>query len=243
MTEPAPSLFALNPAHDLAALAAAYRVKQRLQIKNALTPESAERIYAGLAGETPWGLVYNKGREVIEVPRDKLVQMTPDEMRAVYTEVYGRARDSYQFIYNYYPILTSFLSGENRGFFLHRVLEALNAEPMLDFIRRLTGLRDVVKADAQATLYRGSHFLHQHDDEEKPEGRRCAYVLNFTKDWRPNWGGYLQFYDAQGNVEEALKPIFNALHVFTVPQIHSVGFVTPYCQGQRFAITGWFRNK
>lgn len=238
-----PVAIALNPSLRLPELAAAYARKQRLQVKSVLTEESAERIHQCLSFETPWGLVYNTGPDIVELTREQLTGLAPEQTRTMYAEIYQRARSDYQFVYHYYPILTSFQSGLYKDFFLHRVLEFLNTDSTLDFIRALTGLKDIVKADAQATFYKGSNFLHMHNDEERPEGRRCAYVLNFTKDWQPNWGGYLQFFDTSGNVEEALKPIFNALHIFTVPQLHSVGFVPPFARGQRFAITGWFRNK
>lgn len=241
MTSPVPIVF--NPALNVASLAKDYARKQRLQIKNILSDESAERIHQCLSYETPWGLVYNKGPETVELSREQLTSLSPEQTRTTYAEIYQRARSDYQFVYHYYPILTSFQSGLYKDFFLHRVLEFLNTDTSLNFIRALTGLNDIVKADAQATFYKGSNFLHLHNDEEKQEGRRCAYVLNFTKDWQSNWGGYLQFFDSAGNVEEALKPIFNALHIFTVPQLHSVSFVPPFARGQRFAITGWFRNK
>lgn len=234
---------ALNSSLDVDALAKAYARENRLSVKNVLAPESAERIHRCLVKETPWGLVYNEGEKVIEIPADKLAQITPDRMRQIYQGAFARAQKEYQFLYNYYPILTSYQSGKNREFFLHRVLEFVNSEPVLTFIRRLTGIESVIKADAQATLYRANSFLLLHNDIVGDEGRKCAYVFNFTKEWRPNWGGYLQFFDANGNVEKAIMPTFNTLNIFTVPQAHAVEFVPPFCPGLRFAITGWFRDR
>jgi Rps23 Pro-64 3,4-dihydroxylase Tpa1-like proline 4-hydroxylase len=76
------------------------------------------------------------------------------------------------------------------------------------------------------------------------EGWQVAYVMNFcAEEWRPDWGGYLLFYDEDGDVVAGFKPRFNALNLFRVPQKHSVTYVAPFAPIARFAITGWFRDR
>lgn len=233
----------LNKNLDIDALASQYALKKRGQVKNLLAPEGAERIYKCLMNETPWGMVYNKGEEVIQLPNEKVTALTPEERMTIRREVYMRAQNEYQYLYFYYPVLDSYKSGKNPEFFLHRVLEFLNSEPMLEFMRKLTGIPEIIKADAQATLYQGDCFLHRHMDQHSNQGWRAAYVLNFTKEWYASWGGFLQFYDDNEDVEEALIPIFNAINVFTVPKFHSVSYIPPFATGNRLSITGWFRDK
>ena len=92
----------------------------------------------------------------------------------------------------------------------------------------------------EATLYRPGHFLSWHDDSGHPEQhRRVAYVLYLTRGWRADWGGQLQFIDAQGDVEEVWMPRFNSLALFLVPMPHLVTYVAPFATQPRFAITGW----
>lgn len=122
------------------------------------------------------------------------------------------------------------------------VYEWLNAPATLDFFRTLTGRPDIQWADAQATLYTSGNFLKSHTDQEPSGHRVAAYVLNFTRTWERDWGGYLQFFDARHDIELAYRPIFNALNIFRVPQDHSVGMVSSFCPGQRFSVTGWFRS-
>jgi len=233
----------ISPSHNLEALAKTYARKKRGQVPNWLLPESADEIFNFLAEKTPWNLVYNKGEEVITVPNEKLAALQGPAMNNLLQEVYMRAGSEYQFMYYNYSILESYMSGKNKDFYLHRVLEFLNSEPVLDFVRKLTGIPDITKADAQATLYQQNCFLNRHSDQQSQEGRRCAYVLNLTREWYPFWGGYLQFFDDKSNIEEAYLPLFNTLNVFTVPKWHSVSFVPAFSGGARFSITGWFRNK
>ena len=62
-------------------------------------------------------------------------------------------------------------------------------------------------------------------------------------EWRPEWGGYLNFYDEEGDVVAGFRPRFNALNIFAVPQKHNVTYVPPFSPVGRFAITGWFRDR
>src|SRR5690606_1917921 len=98
-------------------------------------------------------------------------------------------------------------------------------------VRALTGLHDIAFADSQATRFSPGHFLTSHDDDVEGKQRRAAYVLSMTPQWRTDWGGILQFIDAEGHVSAGIMPKFNALNVFKVPQTHSVSFVTPSALG------------
>jgi Rps23 Pro-64 3,4-dihydroxylase Tpa1-like proline 4-hydroxylase len=113
----------------------------------------------------------------------------------------------------------------------------------MDLVRAITGTPELIKADAQATLYAPQQFLSVHNDEHASAGRRIAYVLNLcAEEWRPEWGGYLLFHDDDGDVIAGFRPRFNALNLFAVPQRHSVSFVAPFAAMARYAITGWFRD-
>ena len=67
--------------------------------------------------------------------------------------------------------------------------------------------------------------------------------FGLTRAWRPDWGGYLNFYDEDGDIVAGYRPRFNALNLFLVPQKHAVSYVPPFAPQARFAITGWFRDR
>ena len=98
------------------------------------------------------------------------------------------------------------------------------------------------RSDAQATLYQSGHFLKSHSDKDSTGARAAAYVLNFTRLWERDWGGYLQFFNDEHDIELALRPIFNAMNIFLVPTDHSVGIVSPFAYGDRLSVTGWLRT-
>ena len=232
---------ALNPTHDLAALAERYRIKHRLQIRDLLEDDSAERILQELA-RTPWGIAYNQAAQVVELDAQALAKLTPEEGARLTNAVFDGARAGYQFIYAYYPLFRAYFTPGATRIGLFDVYEFINSEPFLQFIRQLTGRSGIRWADAQATNFRAGHFLKFHTDELPEHARAAAYVLNFTKSWGRDWGGYLQFFNERYDIEEGYRPVFNALNIFTVPADHSVSMVANYVTADRLSITGWFRE-
>lgn len=143
-----------------------------------------------------------------------------------------------------YPILRAYLERRMPGGPYDLLLEHLNAPPMLDLVRAVTGMPELVKADAQASLFAANHFLGLHRDTHKEQGWRVAYVLGLAPDgWRPDWGGYLQFFDEEGDIVCGWKPRFNVLNLFAVPCDHAVSYVAPFAPTGRVSITGWFRDR
>lgn len=238
-------LFELNPNLDPAALAAAYRPTQRLQVRDVLTDASARALHDVLTRRTPWGLAWKGASAPTRLLRDEIARLTPQQQQEMTTDLAGamQGRD-YGFHYSSYPTLTAYLERWEPGSAHEALLEAINGALFPDLVRTITGIPDLIKADAQATLYAPNQFLALHDDEEAERGRRVAYVLSLcAEDWRPDWGGYLNFFDADGDVIAGYRPRFNALNLFIVPQAHNVSMVPWFAPAAgRLAITGWFRD-
>jgi SM-20-related protein len=235
-------LIGLNDALDPEAHAARYARSRRMQIRDVLAPEGAEAVLRSLQTETQWGVAFNDGPNVTQVTASQAARLSLDQQRQILGGIHERARSQFQFFYNFYPLSKAYFSADAPCATLAALFEYLNGGEFLDFIRAVTGLRTIRWADAHATLYRAGHFLKYHTDENDKEHRLAAYVLNFTKDWGRDWGGYLQFFDAGYDIEQAYRPVFNALNLFAVPSDHSVGMVAAYAPGSRYSITGWFRE-
>ena len=245
MSETIP-LFEINPALDRAGLARAFASAGRVQIRDFLTDPAARTIHRVLSRETPWGLAWRAGADGPHGLRRKQVAGTaPAELARISAKIAAamRAKD-YAFVYAQYSILDAYLGKWGEQEALDLLLEHINSEPLLELVREVTGIAELVKGDAQATLYAPNHFLAVHDDSHVAEGWRIAYVMNFcAEDWRPDWGGYLMFYDEDGDAVAGFRPRFNALNMFRVPQKHNVTYVPPFAPAARFAITGWFRDR
>ena len=233
----------INPALQVGKLAKDYAGPRRMQIRDFFVGEDAERLHDILATRTPWWTAFNVGDKVEQLSPEAVAALPPAQLNQMLVGINERAKKQYQFIYQFYPIVPTYFAPAAPKLPILEVLDFINSPPALDFFRKLTGRPDIRWADAQATLYRSGHFLKSHSDQEPGNNRRiAAYILNFTKLWERDWGGYLQFYNESHDIEQAYRPIFNALNIFTVPQDHSVGMVSSFCYGMRFSITGWLRN-
>lgn len=230
----------LNPSLELQSLASSYAKANRIQIRDFFRLEVAEEIFKELHG-LPWHLAFNEGAKVHELSPQQLQGLFPKDAANIRQTVDAGARKGYQFLYNHYPVFARYFQSPREKRFIFEVYEFLNSPKMLVFFRQLTGLKNIRWADCHATLYQAGHFLKFHTDENPREQRLAAYVLNFTKDWGRDWGGLLQFWNKDYDVELAYRPVFNALNIFTIPTDHSVSAVAPYAPGQRFSITGWLR--
>ena len=209
----------------------------RVQIADFLQPDAAERLRDCLAREVRWTLAERS--ESTSRTRGREQALTDTEYQAVLETAYARARTEFQFVYDSYMLVRARKEGWDPELVLHFMLDFLNSPEFLDFARYLTNDAAINAVNAQATRYRPGHFLTPHEDISETEGRRYAYVINLTRNWKPEWGGLLQFIDA-GNVIDTFAPRWNSLSLFRVPALHMVSFVSPWAGEERLAITGWF---
>ena len=244
----AKALFELNPALDRQALAREFAAGGRLQIAEVLTTETARELRTLLERGTEWGISMQagttarpqswRGRELRDEQVGRAVLATVAQTDA------AAAAGDYAFRLNRHSLVENVQQGWQPGGWMEVLLEHLNAEPFMALMRQVTGIQDLAKADAHASLYGPNHFLGRHSDSHVAEGWKIAYVLNLTIDeWHPDWGGYLVFFDGHGNVERGFKPAFNTLNLFAVPQDHAVTYVPPFAPRGRYAISGWLRDR
>ena len=246
----AKKLFEINPDLDRAALAEEFGPHRRVQIRDVLTTDTAEELRNVLAKATPWGLASQAGSDLTHAPqamraeeiatpagREKMQQLAIDSHKAA-------SEGEYAFLYARYSLLEAYRGKWNPDGPHDILLEYLNTPEFLQLVMDVTGVKGLIKADGNATLFGQQHFLAHHIDSHVDEGWRVAYVLNMTIDeWKPDWGGYLNFFDDDGDVVQGFRPRFNSLNLFQVPQPHSVSVVPQFAPVGRFAISGWLRDR
>ena len=211
-----------------------------LRISNFLSSEFADNIYQCLTNEVNWGLacqINKEGKTFLNC--SDLSELSPQDQDLIQSQL----KQPFQFIYNTYMIVTSYLEQRDPGHYLYKFLEWINSVETISYFRNLTNDDRLIKINAQATRYLPGHFLKQHNDENLEEGRIYAYVLGFSKDWNPDWGGLLNILDEDGNIVNSVIPEYNSLSIFKVPQNHFVSYVSPFAGSERLAITGWLLEK
>lgn len=212
--------------------------RSRIQIPGFLQPAAADALARELAEAVPWQMAERSEGESRTTPRGAY----PDdaEFARLLQRGYARAADSYQFAYDSYMLVKAAMEGWDPDLLVHGVLRFFNTPQFIEFARHLTDDPGITHATAQCTRYRPGHYLLPHEDLDVSEGRRYAFVVNLGRDWRPDWGGQLQFLDAGDAVVDTFLPRWNSLSLFRVPQRHQVTLVAPWAARPRHAITGWW---
>lgn len=240
-------LFEINTDIDRVASAETYRNAGRVQVRNVLTAETAIEIRHILLDEMRWGMAVGEGvAKPISVRSEEIATSNGAARvnRAAAGAHAASQRGEYAFRFAHYPIVDALNQRWEPGGVHELLLEHLNAEEFLTLARDVTGIHELCRADAQATLFAANHYLGRHIDSHVAEGWRVAYVLNLTiDDWHPDWGGYLLFLDEDGDIATGIRPRFNSLNLFAVPQSHSVSYVPPFAPKGRLALTGWLSDR
>lgn len=233
--------FSLSAALDLDAISNQFATQGYVSIPAVLPAAQATRVHRALSEFSDWNLVLNDRGKHIDLSPEQLDALPRAAATQLQQAVYAQAAGDFQYYYHNYPIFDAHQQGRNTEHVLHRFYEWLDSRDFLDFACAATGFDDISFVDAQATRYGSGHFLTVHDDFLEGKHRRAAYVFNFTPEWRPDWGGYLQLLDEDGHVRRGLRPTFNTLNLISVPQPHNVAFVAPFAGAARLSVTGWLR--
>lgn len=233
--------FRVNPGLDVAAFSAQLADRGRVQVTPFLAPGGAEALERAMAEQVPWSFTYFDG-EACVIEAANLDRIGSQELIAVQKKVYARAGHGFSYAYGMYHADGATRQITAQSPLLHRFFDFLAGPEMLGLIRAIVRDDDVLEVDAQATRFGPGNFLSYHNDLMPKANRRCAYVVNLTRAWRPDWGGQLQFFDARGNGTDAFMPSFNTLNLFTVPQPHAVAYIAPFAGAFRYAVSGWYRG-
>jgi len=211
-------------------------------VRKILDPASADYIFEEINTRVPWHLLFNEGAEHHSIPPAKYGSLSHEEAVGVHRFAINGAREGFQFLYEGYPLYDNVSKGVNPDFPLNAFHNFLQGKEIRNFIKAVAGISVPFHAYSQITAFGPGHFLNYHTDRNDAEKRLLAYVFNFTKGWKADWGGALHFLDADGKIEKTLNPGFNSLSIFSVPRDHFVHHVAPFAKRKRYAISGWFRE-
>lgn len=110
-----------------------------------------------------------------------------------------------------------------------------------NLIEKITSSKFKGTLDMSATLYESTDYLLPHDDEL--EGRKIAYILYLSKDFKQKDGGSLIIYNSKNNkpttLVKKIRPIFNSLVLFEVSKKSFHEVEENLSNKNRYAIGGW----
>lgn len=232
----------LSPDLDVAALAAAFAARKRLHVPGVLAADSAEAVAAVLEAETQWKTTVAAGGEYFELPLDGRVAADPGRQSWLDAARVDGESPLTQYMFDTRRLDRRESEGRPTLDAADAAFDFLNGPDFIAFLRAVTGDDRIDFVDGQASRYRPGHVLTAHNDVAAGMNRLYAYVLNFTREWRADWGGNLVFYGPDGHIEHGWTPAFNALNLFVVPTRHAVTEVARFAPRDRLSIVGWVRS-
>ncbi len=194
----------INPAVDRHAVREALARDGVVEIANYLPPATATQLADSLEAGVRWDLAYSRAGRGELLRAAQLASLSSEDIRRTLEGALDFGRSPFQFVYDTFKVIDSFLAREYADHLLYRFANALHSAAYLGHVRELTGCARIARMDVFAARYRAGHFLTLHDDVVPGEGREIAYVLNLTREWRPEWGGLLQITD--GARREVVRP-------------------------------------
>jgi SM-20-related protein len=230
----------LNPDLNIEDLASMYEEDNRLRIDNFLESRFSQVVSERIEGDLRYDYTFFSQGNNYLISEQKMASMEAAERENLQLELVDMASRGIGFLYSVYRMEGDNLASAPAE--LKQLFETVNSGDMLGMISSITGIRDLKGASGQFTRYTRGQYLTRHLDDVKEERRVLGYVLNFTRDWHPDWGGLLQFYEKNGTPRDAWEPRFNSLSLFDVRHVHSVTYVAPHAVSPRYALTGWFSN-
>ena len=124
----------------------------------------------------------------------------------------------------------------------YSIRKILSSPQFINTIREITGIEITILKQLFLSRYRSGHFLSTHSDVGNGT---LAFVINITKNWKPEYGGILHFLSEDRKVIiDSIVPIFNNMSLFFVKPVdgtpHYVSHVVPGIAETRYALTGWY---
>lgn len=234
-------IFHLGAGLDPSQLKAVFQEKGRVEIRNFLDPDDADRLRRFLLASDDWRLVVNAEDAVYEFPRRAVEKFSEQQRRELDEFLTRSARHGFQYRYESIRAKDGNTPPDAGGSLLDEFVRFMSSQRVLTLLAEIMGATNLAFADGQATAYSSGNFLTRHDDDVEGKHRTSAYVLGLTPIWRPEWGGLLMFHRPDGNIDEAFTPTMGALRLFSVPVSHSVSYVAPFAPEPRLSVTGWLR--
>lgn len=124
-----------------------------------------------------------------------------------------------------------------------KALPFIKSTHICQILSQITNIPLTTTESVFFSCYESGDYLSIHSD--KGNGK-VAFVLNLTKNWRPQFGGNLHILDSSDwrTSKHVITPTFNSLVLFKVPEHgipHFVSHVAPNVNNKRIALAGWYK--
>ena len=210
-----------------------FEKNKKVQIKDILANQVAEILFKQAVNEKNWVLA--TGHDATKY--EKRISKQFEKVNAIQIK---KIQDKFKNDHFSY-IFSRSMNNIQPSFLEYTLRKNMASEEFIHYLNEITNLKLTKLNTLFLSKYKGGNFLSPHSDNGNG---KLAFVLNLTKNWKPQYGGILHFMnDTKTEIVESFTPLFNNLMLFEVPEggiPHFVSHVVPYVKQERYSITGWY---
>lgn len=210
-----------------------FEKNKKVQIKNIFTDKIADFLFKQALTEKNWVLA--TGFDAIKFEKKVNKQFEKANSNQIKKVQDKFKNDHFSYIFH------RSMNNQKPSFLEYALRKNMASEEFIGYLNKITNLNLKKLNTLFLSKYKGGNFLSPHSD--KGNGK-LAFVLNLTKNWKPQYGGILHFMNEEKTeIIESYIPLFNNLMLFEVPEVgipHFVSHVVPYIKQERYSITGWY---
>lgn len=214
----------------------------RCRIDSFLDHQMAANLHETLAEKTEFDIAYADSIHPKLISKQNWVSMSNNDRIALQRRLSEDASMGRGYVYCTYMASRRVEAKSSDTAMLTNAFKFWNSATMTSLIQRVCDIK-VTGADCQFTQFTAGQYLTRHRDTIDGNKRKLAFVLSLPRNWHPDWGGLLSFYNESGEITETWIPKFNCLQLFDISQIHGVSAVTPWASEPRYSLTGWFTSQ
>ena len=240
----------INPKHDAEELARTFAANKSIVIEDFFEPSYAEELYKffTIDMDSTWWFTSFRGPAFGD-PNDKTYK--EGDVQSIQRTEANIEKINFETQKTYYSLSKGLFSYVFDRTTKHKdtcpckecqFKKYFGSSTILDFFSTLTCKHLTEKGEFFCSRYSSGQFLGPHHDHNKGE---IGFVINLTKNWKPEYGGLLQFLtDDYKHVTKTILPEFNKITLFEIPKEkgipHLVSHVNPGVKLNRISYTGWF---
>ena len=195
----------IQPNLSLEAATQDFAAKGRCRIEGFLDSEIAEQLYKVLSEKTEYDVAYACSPTPRLVSAKSWRAMDATGRRALQQQLTERASEGQGYVYCTFLRKGREAAATREPEFLEDVFSFWRGDSVRQLVHTVTGLRST-DAESQFTRYTAGQYLTRHRDALDGNKRQLAFVLSLSKQWHPDWGGLLHFYEEDGEVQEVWTP-------------------------------------
>ncbi len=191
-------------------------------------------------GVPDWVMAYIVGDDERSLSAEAVGAMSPDERQALSNEINKNAGKQPGYVHQRVPVdkIAEHRTGAPHPMFDMR--DFIRSDAVGTLVKDVTGRDDITNVTVDIYTYGPNQFLNHNIGSAGDPKRRIGYELTLSANWRPDFGGYLAFYDALGNHAPGLGPAYNCLTLWDASKGYAITPIAPYCPFMRFSVGGWF---